>query len=89
MDEQGPAGERVIDVKQIEPRHRHILIMQLFEHMPDGEALQLVVDHDPKPLRFQLETRYGAHCSWTYLEEGPDSWRVRLRNIPAREAMDV
>lgn len=71
--------ERVIDVKDIDPRHRHTIIQQLFAHLAPGASLQLVVDHDPKPLRFQLEAEHGAHCQWTYLEQGPDIWRVRLQ----------
>ncbi len=89
MDGQVPAGERVVDVREIDPRHRHLIIVQLFENLPVGETLQLVVDHNPKPLRFQLENRYGSQCSWTFLEEGPDIWRVRLQNVPARETSDV
>ena len=71
--------ERVVNVKDIDPRHRHAVIGQLFEHLAPGASLQLVVDHDPRPLRFQFETRYGARCQWSYVEEGPDVWRVRLR----------
>ena len=71
--------ERVVEVKDIDPRHRHMVIQQLFEHLAPGTSLQLIVDHDPKPLRFQFETRYGAQCRWSYLEEGPDAWRVRLQ----------
>ncbi|MHA6643965.1 DUF2249 domain-containing protein [Mesorhizobium sp. A623] len=84
-----PADERVIDVRQIDPRHRHMVILQLFEHLPDGGTLQLIADHDPKPLRFQLETKHAAHCLWAYLEEGPDVWHVRLRNRRARETSDA
>lgn len=71
--------ERVVKVNDIDPRHRHMVIQQLFEHLPPGASLQLVVDHDPKPLRVQLETRYGGQCQWSYVEEGPDAWRVRLK----------
>lgn len=71
--------ERVVEVNDIDPRHRHMVIQQLFEHLSPGASLQLVVDHDPKPLRFQLETRYGGQCQWSYVEEGPDGWRVRLK----------
>jgi uncharacterized protein (DUF2249 family) len=39
-----------------------------------------VVDHDPRPLRYQLEARHGSCCDWAYLEQGPDVWRVRLRH---------
>lgn len=84
----GPVSidERVIDVRQIDPRHRHIVILQLFENLPAGGTMQLIADHDPKPLRFQLEAKYGAACLWTYLEEGPDAWHIRLGNKSIREA---
>ena len=79
MSESVTDAERVINVKDIDPRHRHTIILQLLEHLPAGNSLQLIVDHDPKPLRFQVEARHGSHCQWTYLEEGPDIWRVRLQ----------
>lgn len=71
--------ERVVEVNDIDPRYRHMVIQQLFEHLSPGASLQLVVDHDPKPLRFQLETRYGGQCQWSYVEEGSNAWRVRLK----------
>jgi uncharacterized protein (DUF2249 family) len=80
MSEAAQGTERVIEVAEIDPRHRHTIIFRLFEHLGTGESLQIVVDHDPKPLRFQFEARHGVGCDWTYLEEGPDVWRVRLRN---------
>ncbi len=78
-------NERVIRVADIEPRHRHTVIFQLFEHLPPARSIQLVVDHDPRPLRAQLEIKHGARCLWTYLEQGPDVWRVRLRRRPPAE----
>jgi uncharacterized protein (DUF2249 family) len=86
MAGQVSTDERVIDVRQIDPRHRHMVILQLFENLPAGGTMQLIADHDPKPLHFQLEAEYGAACVWTYLEEGPDCWRVRLGNKSIREA---
>jgi uncharacterized protein (DUF2249 family) len=73
------AGERVINVKDIDPQYRHQIIFQLFEHLQPDASLQLVVDHDPRPLRRQLEMTHGSRCLWAYLEEGPDVWRIRLR----------
>lgn len=75
--------ERVITVAEIDSRYRHLIISQLFEHLAPGNSFQLVVDHDPKPLRFQLEARHGSRCNWTYLEQGPDIWRIRLRQAPS------
>ena len=36
----------------------------------------MIVDHDPRPLRYYLEATHGDGCQWTYLEQGPDVWRV-------------
>jgi uncharacterized protein (DUF2249 family) len=80
--------ERVIDVRDIPPRHRHAIIFQLFDHLGPENSLQLIADHDPRPLHFQFEAGYGARCDWSYLEQGPDVWRVRLRNLPERSAAD-
>jgi uncharacterized protein (DUF2249 family) len=74
--------ERVIDVAEIEPRLRHGIIVQLFKHLEPGQSLQIVVDHDPQRLRFNLDFSFGALCEWQYLEQGPDVWRVRLRHAP-------
>ena len=71
-------NERVIKVADIDPRHRHAIIFRLFEHLALNDSLQIVVDHDPKPLRLQLEARHGPRCNWSYLEKGPDIWRIRL-----------
>jgi uncharacterized protein (DUF2249 family) len=79
MSEDLDASERVINVRDIDPRHRHTIIFQLFEQLGPESSLQLVVDHDPKPMRYQLEAKHGAHCRWTYLAQGPDVWRVRLQ----------
>lgn len=72
-------SERVINVGDIDPGHRHLIIFQLFEHLGPEDSLQLVVDHDPRRLRFQLEAKHGSRCRWTYLTQGPDVWRVRLQ----------
>lgn len=81
-------GERVIDVREINPRIRHTMIFQLFEHLDEASSLQLIADHDPRPLRLQLEAKHGNRCRWIYLEQGPDLWRVRLQaaviNKPSR-----
>ncbi len=53
-------SERIVDVREIEPRFRHQIIPQLFENLMPEFALQLIVDHAPKPLRHQFEIRYGV-----------------------------
>ena len=73
------ANERILNLPEIDQRHRHTVVFQLFEHLPPDRSLQLVSDHDPHLLHAQLELKHGLRCQWTYLEQGPDVWRVRLR----------
>ncbi len=75
--------ERVIKVADIDLRYRHDILFRLFEHLAPDESLQIIVDHNPRRLRLQLEARHGSRCAWSYLEEGPDIWRVRLRLLTA------
>lgn len=77
-------GERVIHVAEIDPRYRQTILSRLFEHLAPDKSLQIVVDHDPRRLRLQLEAKHGSRCAWSYLESGPDVWRVRLRLLPDR-----
>lgn len=76
-------SERVINVADIDPKYRHNILFRLFEHLAPDDSLQILVDHDPRRLRLQLEARHGSRCAWSYLEEGPDLWRVRLRLLRA------
>lgn len=78
-----------IDVREIPPRDRHPVIFDRFDALAPGQALQLVNDHDPKPLQQQFEARSGGHFDWAYLEAGPDLWRVRIGKKTAQGARQV
>lgn len=84
MTEIADPSERIIDVRDIAPRFRHRIIQQLVEQLAPDTTFQLIADHPPRPLRYQLELRFGEQCIWTDLEQGPDIWRVRIAK--AREA---
>lgn len=70
--------DTTIDVREIPPRERHPLIFSRYDALAPGASLELVNDHDPRPLRYQFEAERGGRFSWDYLEEGPDRWRVRI-----------
>jgi uncharacterized protein (DUF2249 family) len=76
-----PAEDRILDVRTEIPRRRHELIFEEFGRLPSGSAYVLVNDHDPKPLRYQLEAENAGEFSWAYLEEGPEVWRVRIGRV--------
>lgn len=70
-----------LDVRTIPPRERHPLIFQTFDALAPGEAFILVNDHDPKPLFYQFSFEREGQFTWTYLEEGPNVWRVQIGKV--------
>lgn len=72
------SSDRIVDAREISPRVRHTIMFQLFGALAPGEFLQVINDHDPQMLRSQLELRFGEAVAWTYVEQGPDIWRVRI-----------
>jgi uncharacterized protein (DUF2249 family) len=71
----------VIDVRDLVPAKRHEKIFQLVNQLAPGTSFILVNDHDPKPLYYQLEAEYPKQFSWTYLERGPEAWRVQIGRL--------
>jgi uncharacterized protein (DUF2249 family) len=67
-----------LDVRNIVPRERHPLIFNTFAALAPGDAFVLVNDHDPKPLYYQFQAEAPSTFDWDYLEQGPDTWRVRI-----------
>ena len=70
-----------VDVREIAPRERHTVIFNHFDALAIGEAMELVNDHDPQPLRYQFKERFRGHFDWSYLESGPALWRVRIAKV--------
>jgi uncharacterized protein (DUF2249 family) len=68
----------VIDVRELPPAQRHQKIFELVNELVVGRSFILVNDHDPKPLYYQLEAEYPKQFSWTYLDRGPEVWRVEI-----------
>ncbi|MEJ5990070.1 DUF2249 domain-containing protein [Ramlibacter sp. PS3R-8] len=78
-----------IDVRTVAPRDRHPLIFSTFAALAKGEALELVNDHDPRPLYYQFNAQMPGQFAWDCLQTGPDLWRVaitRTQDGPAPDA---
>ncbi len=69
---------KTVDVRTIIPRERHPLIFTTFDALAPGEAFELINDHDPKPLYYQLTAERPGRLQWQYLEQGPEVWRVQV-----------
>ena len=68
----------VLDLRTIAPRERHALIFSRFDALAIGQALHLVNDHNPQPLRYQFDDRSYGQFEWTVLEAGPTVWRIQI-----------
>ncbi len=67
-----------LNVTLIEPRLKHPTIFEHFDALSAGEEFEILNDHDPKPLYYQLLGERGNIFTWEYLESGPEWWRVRI-----------
>jgi uncharacterized protein (DUF2249 family) len=67
-----------LDVRAIAPRDKHPAIFRAFDGLASGQAMVLINDHDPRPLRYQLMAERPESFDWLYEAEGPEVWRVRI-----------
>lgn len=75
-----------IDVRPVPPPERHPRIFSTFAALAPGDALHLVNDHDPRPLLFTFQREHAGRYDWSYLQEGPETFRVRIgKRPPSRE----
>ncbi len=68
----------IINVPDYAPRDKHPTIFNNFDSLKKGEFMQIVNDHDPRPLQYQFMMERAESFSWEYLEEGPETWRVAI-----------
>ena len=71
----------VLDLRSIPRGQRHPLIFERVAKLQMGESFAFLNDHDPVPLRRQLDSQFAAETSWEYLERGPEVFRVRITRV--------
>jgi uncharacterized protein (DUF2249 family) len=67
-----------VDLRALAPRERHPLVFSTFKSLLPGEAMELINDHNPQPLRGQFESGLFGAFNWNPLESGPEQWRVQI-----------
>ncbi|CAM4439960.1 MAG: DUF2249 domain-containing protein [Paenibacillus macerans] len=67
-----------VNATEYPPQLKHKTIFDAYEALHPGEAMLLINDHDPVPLRYQFEAMHPGRFTWEYLEEGPDTFRVKI-----------
>jgi uncharacterized protein (DUF2249 family) len=68
----------VLDVRSEIPARRHQLIFETYGALAAGDSFELVNDHDPKPLYYQLAAEHPGQFTWEPLEQGPETWRISI-----------
>ena len=76
----GAAG--ALDLRDLAPQYRQRLVLARFGALRPGSSFALVNDHDPEPVRHQLEVRYTGEVIWEVLQAGPLVWRARIGRAP-------
>lgn len=72
-----------LDVRNVPHAIRHATVFGALEAVPPGGALVLVAPHDPLPLLAQIEQRTAGAFISTYLDRGPEAWRIQLVRRPS------
>ena len=79
-DKPRAAGQE-IDLCLMQRSERHPLVFAAFDRLAVGESFIIFNDHDPQPLRMQIEKMREGEMNWEYIEQGPDTFRIRLTRI--------
>jgi len=70
--------DTTLDIRPIAPPDKHPRIFQTFDALAPGQAFVLLNDHDPRPLFYQFQHERTDAFGWEYLEQGPQTWKVRI-----------
>ena len=67
-----------LDVRNVPHAIRHATVFGALDAIGAGEGLILVAPHDPLPLLAQVEQRDPGRFVVSYLDRGPEAWRLQF-----------
>ncbi|AWK52580.1 hemerythrin [Clostridium beijerinckii] len=67
-----------VDVRIYEKGKKKSVIFKAFEELALGETMELINDHDPRPLYQQFMMKFPEQFEWEYLKQGPEIWRIGI-----------
>lgn len=76
--EHDPAGDPELDARVVPHAIRHATVFGALDAVRPGAGLVLIAPHDPLPLLRQVEQRQPGAFEVSYLERGPEAWRLRF-----------
>ncbi|MBC5800225.1 MAG: DUF2249 domain-containing protein [Candidatus Eremiobacteraeota bacterium] len=82
-----PLRSARLDVRPLPTWERHPRIERAFDALAEGEALTVVTDHEPRPLRLGFEQKYPERFVWLQRQLGIARWEVELRRTSRAEPL--
>ncbi|TAM56238.1 DUF2249 domain-containing protein [bacterium] len=77
-----------IDVRTLPPGSRHQSVIDAFEEIQVGDAVELTAPHDPRGVRHEFEDLYAGTFQWESAAPDPNAWMVEVRKIASTSASD-
>lgn len=71
----------VLDLRPLPPPQRHGLVFATFDALTLNDSFDLINDHDPFPLRNQMDFMRHGEMGWEYVEQGPEVFRVKITRV--------
>ncbi len=75
------AGLPELDATVIPHAIRHAAILGVVSSLQVGGAFVLVAPHNPLPLLDQIKQLFGEAIAVSYVQEGPDAWKLKLERV--------
>jgi len=67
-----------LDLRPLPPPQRHRLVYEALDRLAVGEVLELLNDHRPSPLRYELEATRPGQYGWEDDQDGPAVFSARI-----------
>lgn len=74
-------GVPELDARTIPHAIRHGAVLGALAQVRPGAAMILVAPHDPLPLLGQIAEREGENVRHSYVQRGPEAWRILLERV--------
>lgn len=75
-------GYPVLDARTVPHAIRHATIFGALDAVHAGSGLVLLAPHDPLPLLDQIAQRHPGRFDVSYLQRGPQTWRLQFARQP-------
>lgn len=72
------SAPNALDVRPLPRVRRRDTVLATFDRLKAGESFVLVTEEDPTDLCTCLTAERPNQVQWTYLDDGPFVWHVRI-----------